>query len=408
MSWLRSLGPGLLVTAAFIGPGTVTTASVAGSKFGFALLWALVFSVFATVVLQEMAARLGLVTGKGLGEALRTTFDNSALRISAAFLVVASITLGNAAYQTGNLTGAAIGLEAITGTSRQAWVLLVGAVALAALGYGVYGFLERLLMVLVGAMSLVFLLTAMIVRPSVTQLLEGILRPSIPSGAIITVIALIGTTVVPYNLFLHASSVRQKWSRAVPLARALRESRLDTCVSIALGGLITLAVMATSAAAFFAQKIRIEDATKMAEQLEPLLGSAASYFFALGLLAAGLSSAITAPLAASYATAGVLDWATDLRDWKFRSVWALVIAAGTVFALLGKSPIEVILFAQAANGVLLPLIAIFLLVVMNRSDLLGEHKNGAMANVLGVVVILTATGLGIFQLLKVFGVIPPE
>lgn len=112
---LRQLGPGLLVAAAFVGPGTVTTASVAGADFGFALLWALVFSVAAAIVLQEMAARLGVVSREGLGEALRTTFDSRAVQIAAIVLVVAAITVGNAAFQTGNLTGAALGLQAIFG-----------------------------------------------------------------------------------------------------------------------------------------------------------------------------------------------------------------------------------------------------------------------------------------------------
>ena len=105
MKWLRNLGPGLLVTAAFIGPGTIITASKAGADFGFALLWALVFSIFATIVLQEMSARLGLVTGRGLGESIRTAFPNPAFRTITVVFVVASIAFGNAAFQTGpNLT----------------------------------------------------------------------------------------------------------------------------------------------------------------------------------------------------------------------------------------------------------------------------------------------------------------
>ncbi len=117
----RAFGPGLLVTAAFIGPGTVTTASRAGAGFGFAVAWALVFAVVATIVLQEMSARLGLVTREGLGDALRTTFTNRAVRVLATSLVVAAIAFGNAAFQMGNITGAGLGLEALTGVSHRTW-----------------------------------------------------------------------------------------------------------------------------------------------------------------------------------------------------------------------------------------------------------------------------------------------
>ena len=115
MKRLRNLGPGLLVTAAFIGPGTVTTASVAGASTGYALLWAIVFSIFATIVLQEMSARLGVVSREGLGEALRTTFDNPLIKWGAVLLVIAAIGVGNAAFETGNITGAALGLETLSG-----------------------------------------------------------------------------------------------------------------------------------------------------------------------------------------------------------------------------------------------------------------------------------------------------
>ncbi|MCA9068723.1 MAG: Nramp family divalent metal transporter, partial [Planctomycetaceae bacterium] len=109
---LKKLGPGILVTAAFIGPGTITTASAAGAHFGFALLWALVFSVGATIILQEMAARLGLVTGEGLSEALRNTFQGP-LRLLMIILVILAIGVGNTAYQAGNIIGAAIGMESV-------------------------------------------------------------------------------------------------------------------------------------------------------------------------------------------------------------------------------------------------------------------------------------------------------
>jgi Mn2+/Fe2+ NRAMP family transporter len=257
-------------------------------------------------------------------------------------------------------------------------------------------------MILVVLMSVVFLVTAIIVQPDLGQMLAGII-PGVPDGSLITIVALIGTTVVPYNLFLHASAVQEKWSQSMPLDQALKAARRDTSVSISIGGLITLAVMALAATTFFNSSTTFKNFGEMSEQLEPLFGSAAKYFFATGLLSAGLTSAITAPLAAAYATAGVLGWDRDLRSVRFRVVWMLIVVAGTVLAVFAESPVAAILFAQAANGILLPLIAIFLLVVMNRKELLGDYTNGLTANLLGAGVVLIAMALGGFQLLKVFG-----
>jgi Mn2+/Fe2+ NRAMP family transporter len=251
--------------------------------------------------------------------------------------------------------------------------------------------------VLVIVMSVVFIVTAIIViRPAdIGNILAGAIVPRIPEGALITVVALIGTTVVPYNLFLHASSVQEKWPESVPTREALTESRMDTTISIVLGGIITVAILSTGAAAFYGTGTEIVDAGQMAEQLEPLLGAFAKYFFAIGILSAGVTSAITAPLAAAYATSGALGWGRDLRGWRFRAVWGIVLVVGTVLAALGTNPVTAIVFAQAANGVLLPIIAVFLLFVMNRSDLLGDFTNSTVGNVLGVIIVLFAAFLGI-------------
>jgi manganese transport protein len=260
-------------------------------------------------------------------------------------------------------------------------------------------------MVLVGVMSVVFVTTAIVVRPSLSGIFWGTAVPTIPPGSLLTIIALIGTTVVPYNLFLHASVVREKWPQETAVDRALQGARLDTFLSICLGGLVTLAVIVT-AAVFFERGSQIDSAAKMAEQLRPLLGPAAHYFFATGLLAAGLTSAVTAPLAAAYATAGALNWPQGLKTRRFQAVWAAIVIAGTVSAMVGREPIALILFAQAANGILLPVIAVFLLIAVNSSKLLGQYKNGIAANLLGGSVVLVASGLGAFQLLRVFGVLP--
>src|SRR5690625_1538703 len=252
---LTSIGPGLLLVAAFVGPGTVTTASVAGATYGYALLWAVVFSVVGTIVLQEMSARLGVVTREGLGEASRTAFRHPVIKVIVVVLVISSVGIGSSAFQTGNLVGASLGLESLTGIPVYVWAIAVGLGAAALLGTGAYKVLERVLMVLVGAMALVFLITAIMIRPSGEGIFQGVFTPSIPTGSIITIMALIGTTIVLPNLFLHASAVKEKWPSSTPVRRALSEARFDSVLSISIGGLIALAIVITAAGAFFAAGI---------------------------------------------------------------------------------------------------------------------------------------------------------
>jgi len=394
-------GPGLLVAAAFIGPGTVTTATLAGAGFGTALLWALLFSTIATVVLQEMAARLGLATGQGLGEAIRGRFAGLGMAIAVSMVVVA-IAGGNAAYEMGNLLGGALGMEGMFGGEARWWALPIAALAFVLLWSGSYRALEKVLGGLVAMMSVVFVATSLAVMPSIGQIVRGLFVPSLPDASALWVaVALIGTTVVPYNLFLHASTVSEKWSGEQDIPRA----RLDLIVAIGLGGLVSMAILLTSAGTMSGSGGSVENAADMARQLEPLLGRWAGVFFAGGLFAAGVTSAVTAPLAAAFATAGAMGWKRDLKSARFRAVWGGVLGVGLLLALTGIRPVRAILFAQAANGILLPAIAIFLLIAANDRSIMREHVNGAGANILGGVVVLVALGLGGRALLSVLGIL---
>jgi NRAMP (natural resistance-associated macrophage protein)-like metal ion transporter len=397
-------GPGALVTAAFIGPGTITTCSLAGAGFGYALLWGLVFSVIATIVLQEMSARLGIITRQGLGEALRKQFTAPASRIITALLVISAITIGNGAFETGNILGASIGLQALFGSPGlpvSFWAAITGAAAFILLMAGSYRLIERVLIVLVIIMSLTFLTTAIIVSPQLSDLFKGMFIPSLPKGSVIAVAGLIGTTVVPYNLFLHASAVQERWKNPEDLP----EARMDISVSVILGGLISMAIVVTSAVAFFGTGSTVTGAADLGRQLEPLLGDKAKYFISTGLFAAGISSAITAPLAAAYATTGIMGWKRDLKSWRFRIIWMIILLVGVLFSMVGFKPLEAIVFAQAANGILLPVIAVYLLFVMNSRKVMGASKNSLLSNIAGALVVLTAIGLGMRTILHIFGII---
>ncbi len=387
---LRGIGPGAIIAAAFIGPGTVTTATLAGARYGYALLWALGFSIVATLVLQEMAARLGLVTGAGLGDAVRARFTG-ARRALAVGLVIAAVVVGNAAYETGNLLGAALGMNGIAAGDVRGWALGFAAFAALLLWSGRYRAIERLMIAMVVLMSVVFLATAVVLAPSLPAIARGLFVPSLPDGtaSLLVALGLIGTTVVPYNLFLHAAIVRERWHGAEDLPAA----RADAAVAIVLGGVVSAAIVVTSAAALRQGAGSVTGAADMATQLEPLLGGWARAFFAMGLLAAGVTSAITAPLAAAYAAAGALGWPRDLRDRRLRMVWGAVVLTGAAFAAAGVRPVPAILFAQVANGLLLPAVAVFLLLAANDARM-GRWRNGLLANTIGVLVVVITLVLG--------------
>ncbi len=404
MTRIKEFGPGALVAAAFIGPGTVTTATLAGANFGYALLWALVFATLATITLQEMAARFGAITQMGLGQALRQSLAGSVWRWPMFALIGVALYLGNAAYQAGNLSGAALGIEAVIGAGEHSFrlsVLLIAAVAGFILWRGSYKQIEKILIAMVLFMGLAFVATFIVVKPDMSEMLGGLFVPAIPDGSLLTIIALIGTTVVPYNLFLHAAAARIKWKGSKNLAAA----RVDTVVAVGLGGLITIFIVSTAAASMFARGLSVSSASDMALQFEPLFGSFSRYLMGLGFFAAGLSSSITAPLATAYAISEISGIGGRSRSKKFRAISISVLCFGMVVALAGIKPIAIILGAQFANGLLLPIIAAFLLFAMNQKDMLGEFANGWKANLAGAVVLLVALGLGLRMIARSLGLL---
>jgi manganese transport protein len=400
----RNFGPGALVAAAFIGPGTVTTATLAGANFGYALLWALVFATLATIILQEMSARFGTITQMGLGEALRERLAGSPWRWPLFALIMVALYLGNAAYQAGNLSGAALGIEAITGAGEYTFrlaVLFIAVVAGVILWRGNYKQIETTLIALVLLMALAFVATFIVVRPDISEMANGLLLPNIPDGSLLTIIALIGTTVVPYNLFLHASASKTKWEGKENLAAA----RTDTIVAIGLGGLITIFIVSTAAAGMFARGLSVSGASDMALQLEPLFGAFSGYLLGFGFFAAGLSSSITAPLATAYAISEITGIEGGVTSTKFRAISLSVLIFGMMAAMTGIKPITIIVSAQFANGLLLPIIAAFLLFAMNQKAMLGEYANGWKANLAGAAVLVIALGLGLRMVARSLGLI---
>jgi Mn2+/Fe2+ NRAMP family transporter len=379
-----------VIAAAFIGPGTVTTAASAGAGFGFSLLWALVFSTIACLVLQEASGRLTVISGRNLGEALRDRYPSGIAGGTVLLLVLGAIVLGCAAYEAGNILGGVAGASLALPFGPRS--LTVGSVGLAALllWFNSPRRVALALSALVALMGIGFVWTAIRLSPDWSAVLRGSLSPTLPPGSSLLALGLVGTTVVPYNLFLGSG---------IAAGQRLGELRLGLTIAVGLGGLISMAVVVVGGAVAgdfgFAA---------LADVLAERLGSWATTLFALGLFAAGLSSAVTAPLAAAITARSLFGRSSERwsdRSWRYRSVWGGVLAVGLLFGLSDVQPVPVIVLAQALNGLLLPLVAVFLLLAVNDGRSMGGRAvNGLFSNLLMAVVTAVAVVLGAIGVLR--------
>ncbi|WP_040983508.1 Nramp family divalent metal transporter [Oceanobacillus jeddahense] len=389
---LKIIGPGAIITASFIGPGTVTTATRAGAGFGFALLWAVIFSILATIILQEMVARIGIITKQGLGENIRELFQNQVLKFASVWIVLIAVCIGCAAYISGDLLGTSLGISYLTGISENYVAPIVGTIILIINLLGGYKFIEKVMIGLIVVMSITFITTMFVAASDILRILEGAFIPSIPEGSILMIIALIGTTVVPYNFFIHASTVGQKWNSI----NDLKAVRTDTIISITVGGIITAAILITSGALIHGTEVT--SVVQLASPLEPLMGNLAPFFVSIGLFAAGFSSAIASPMGAAVTVSSFMRWEGGFSNKKYKTVFSVVIILGIITSAIGFEPLEVLLVAQALNGIILPIIAVFIMIVVNKKNAMGKYVNKLWLNIIGWLVTAIVFFLGTYSL----------
>ncbi len=396
---VKSAGPAAFVTAAFIGPGTLLMCTRAGAGFGYSLLWALLFSVIATIFLQEMAGRASLATGQPLARQIAARTHASFYRWPAALLLIAAIAFGCAAYQSGNLSGGGAGLEILLPGMATGWHLAAACLGLLAgifLYFSGYAWVERMLKFMVLLMSLAFAASAILTGPKLLEIFKGALVPSLPQGSEMTAIGLIGTTVVPYNLFLYSRVVHERFKGT----ESLGAMRRDLYIFLAIGGLVSALITITAASVLVEEGAEpgLGDIPRL---LEAALGRWSTLLFGLGLFAAGFSSALTAPIAGAYVVAGIFNTSTERTGKVYRATWMTILACGILFSI-AKRPGEIIQIAQVANGLLLPLVALFLIAAVNGKEM-GVHRNGLARNVVAVLIVLVTVGLGVKMVLAGLG-----
>lgn len=388
---IKAMGPGILVVGSFMGPGSITSATRAGASYGYALLWTVVFSIIAVIVSQEMAARFGIVTKCGLADGVVKYYqDKPFLRKFLMVLIAVCITLGGMAYMGGDLTGTAMGVAAITGIPANVIAAVWGCCILIIINISsdTIKSLEKLLACTVTVMAVIFTLTMIITKPSPAEILSGFL-PSIPEGSALTCVALIGTTVIPYNMFIHATSAKRNWNdpRQMPLAR------FDTIVTMILGGIITAAIMISAGTVI--RGLDVTSAADMAGSLEPLLGKFAKPFLCIGMIAAGVSASTVTPLGVSTVLCGLFGWEMNKKDKRYFWTNIIVVLTGIIVAGTGFNPVSIIMTAQALNGIFLPVVVFLLVFLTSSGKIMGKFKNTPFQTALGMLVGIITLVVGI-------------
>lgn len=389
-----NVGPGFIVSAAFIGPGTIITCLVSGIKTQYSLIWALLFSILVVIALQEMVVRITLHRGLTIAEILHR-FENRVMRAILICLTLIAIVIGNSAYQAGNIIGAKIGVSYFIKNDFVLAItsLIIFIIIFFMLYFGKYKILEKGLVLLVFIMGISFMSCLFFLPVDFGKLLKGLNPINSSENSLYEILALIGTTIVPYNIFLHSAVIKKKWDSFQYYETAKKE----LIIAVLFGGLISSSILITAASLF--QGYEISTLSEMIEVVEIQVGSFMGFIIAIGIFAAGLTSSITAPLAAAYTLCGLFGLKSNNQSLAFRFTWMFVLAIGVLISLLDLRPLGIIQMAQFVNALLLPIICLILLIAMN-SKVLGKAKNGVKSNIIALFVFVVILFLSYKVLIK--------
>jgi Mn2+/Fe2+ NRAMP family transporter len=406
LRWLVILGPGLIATSAGNDAGGIATYSQAGAKFGYELIWVMVILTVSFAVVQEMCARLGAATGRGLLDLIRERFG-----IAWALFAVVVVLIANAGVTVSEFVGIGAAMElmgvskyiAIPAGAILIWYLVI---------FGSYSSVEKILLL----MTLVFFaypVAAVMAQPNWGEVARGAFIPKFRNDPayLFLVVGLLGTTITPYiQIFQQSSLVEKGVAR-----RHYGPERIDAYVGAIFSNLMSISmIIATAATLYVVGKRNISSAADAAQALEPVVGNAATLLFGIGLLGATLLAGAVLPLATAYAVSeafGVPKGVNlDFRRGKvFFSLFTALIIIGAGLALIPNVPVmQLLVGVQVLNGVLLPIILVFILLLINDKHLTGDLRNTRRNNVLGVgTLILIATAIVVMlgvQLLELFGI----
>jgi NRAMP (natural resistance-associated macrophage protein)-like metal ion transporter len=378
--FLSVMGPGIITASVDQDAGGIATYSLAGAHYGYSLLWALFFTTISLAVVQEMGSRMGVVTGKGLGELIRERYG-----VRPAVLILAILVLANLANTMAEFAGAAAAFE-IFGIPRFLSVPLTAGFVAWLVIQGTYARVERVFLI-ASSLYLLYVVSAFLATPPWGEVVRQTIRPSFDmhQDYLLMVITLVGTTITPWMQFYVQSSTVDKGLRW----KEYKYARLDVILGAFVATGVAYFIIVACAATLHAHGVRIETAADAARALEPFAGRYASLFFALGLLNASIFSAAVLPLSTAYAACEALGWTTgvDRRPAEapgFFTIYLVMIGIGAAVILWPDVPlIPIMLFSQTLNGVLLPFILVIVLQLINDREIMGAAVNSPLANLIG-------------------------
>jgi len=392
LSFLAVMGPGIITGFAGNDAGGVTTYTAVGAHYGFAMLWLLLLSTAGLLVIQEMCARMGAVTGKGLSDLIRERFG-----VRWTIVAMVALLIANGSNVVAEFAGVAASLE-LLGVERIVSVPAAAIVIWALVVFFSYRVVERTLFVLVLAF-IAYPISALIVKPDWAAVATGIAIPTLPTeqAALIAALALVGTTITPYMMFYIQASIVDKG-----IGRDLyRFARVDVALGAILTGLNGFFIIVVAGAVLFPHHVNVNSAADAAQALGPLAGGQAKLLFGIGLFGASLLAATVMPLSTSYAICEAFGWEAGIsKDFReapvFMGLFTLLLVIGSLVVLSPSVPlIPLILVSQNVNGLLLPIVLVFILKLAGDRGLMGEQANSRMSQVIGVGTAVGASALSI-------------
>jgi NRAMP (natural resistance-associated macrophage protein)-like metal ion transporter len=405
LAFLAVMGPGLIAGIAGNDAGGITTYSVMGAQSGLSLLWLFPITIVVLAIVQEMAARLGVVTGQGLSDLIRDRFGVRPTAFAMAILLLA-----NVANTVAEFSGAAAALE-IFGISRYLVVPLVAVAIWALVIKASYRTVERVFLSVI-VVFLAYIASAILAHPDWGRVGRSLVTPTLDlaPATLLLMVAVVGTTITPYMQFYLTSAVAEK---------GIGEDELGLERADAIGGsiwtnVIAIFIVVATATTIGAVGGQISSASDAARSLEPVAGRLAEALFALGLFGASVLAATIMPISTAFVICEAFGWESGV-DKRFEdaraffSIYTFVLVAGALIVLLpGLDLLPLIVASQNLQGLLLPIVLVFMVMLVNDKRLMGRHRNGRVANVLawsavGLVVVLDAVLLGVTAL-GAFGV----
>lgn len=375
--FLSIMGPGIITANIDNDASGITTYSVAGARFGFSLLWTLIPTTIALVVIQEMIARMGAVTGKGLSDLIRENYG-----VRSTFLMMIGLFIANLGTTVSNFAGWAASME-ILGLSKYVMVP-IGAIGIWMLvTRGSYRFVEKILLIAC-LMYFGYVISGFMAHPDWAEVFKKTVLPDIKlnNEYIYLCIAIIGTTITPWMQFYLQSSIAEKGINK----EEYKATRLDVIIGCSITDIIAFFIIVTCATTLFSAGIRINEASEAAHALRPLAGNYASLIFAISLANASLLGAIIVPLATAYYICEAMGWERGVNKTfreapQFMWIYTIIIGLSAFLVLLPGAPLVVLMvFSAVVNGLLLPFVLVYAISLVNNKRLMGEYVNSKTYN----------------------------